>query len=156
MVDFTAHTNGLRLRVGLDMFADFVMATPYASKSFFAGIKGVQTKSVLAFDGYYFGGGYSVLPEVSIRYKSLDAGVEARFNYIRSIEGLDRLEEHIVEQAIATDQRSTYRVWLAYVFPQRAMKLTVSREDVLRSGWISVYHDADTATTYLTSLALLF
>jgi hypothetical protein len=156
VVDFTARGGGLKVRAGLDVFGDFAMMTPYASKTFFEHVKGTQTKSVLQFDHYYYGGGVSVVPEISISYESLNAGVEARFDYIRSIEGLDRTEEHIVEKAPAADRRETYRVWLAYVFPQRAMRLSVSREEVFRSGWISIYSNADSVATYLTSLALIF
>lgn len=156
VLDFTAYMGRLKIRATLDVYGDFAMITPYASRSFFEGLGGRATKAVLKHGGYYFGGGVTVLPEVALRYRWIDTGVEARLDYIGSIEGLDRREESIVEQARAVDRRVTYRVWLGAAFPEAAMKLAISREEALRDGWISVHYDRNVEALYLARVSFIF
>jgi hypothetical protein len=156
MLDFSMYRGQITARARLATFGDVAMVSPYPAKAFLRDLNGRATKSELSFDGYYFGFGASAMPEVSVRAKWFDIGVKARFDYIQSIDGLDRREELIEVPAVAEDLRATSRVWLAYVFPDEILSLSVSREDVLRSGQVSNYRAAGAETVYLGSLAFLF
>jgi hypothetical protein len=156
MLDFSLYGGGITARAKLATFGNVAMVSPYPARPFLRDLNGRATKSELSFDGYYFGFGASAMPAVSVRAKWFDIGVRARFDYIRSIDGFDRREELIEVPAVAQDLRAISRVWLSYVFPQEILRLSVSREDVLRSGQVSSYRADGAETVYLGSLGFLF
>lgn len=156
VLDMTAERGGFGVRARAAAYGDFALIAPYGIGAFLTSLDGLRTKSVLADRHYYFAGGISLAPELTLRFYGLETGFSGRFDYFRSIEGRDRLEELIEVQGRAADFRAKQRVWIAYVFPFNSMRLMLSRESIFRDSAISTFKSKSVEDIHFAELGLLF
>ncbi len=156
VLDFSARRAGFYTRARLGAYADFAMIGPYSVMKFIDSLGERRTKSVLERNYYYFAAGVSAVPELVLRFAGLEAGFVSHFDFFRSIEGRDRLEELIDVQGVAADFRSTHKVYLAYVFPSNSMKLSLNREAIFRESGLSIFKSQSVEDLHFIELGLLF
>jgi len=129
-VDLALHHGKTRARVGIDAYGDFAAVYSTAIGAYVDAFGDRGLKTVLQGKQYYFALGVTLRPTLSISYRRFELGGQITQDFFQSIEGLDRFQERVTNDAHVSDRRRGERVWLAYTLPSER----------LRSAWIELEH----------------
>jgi len=110
VADATLHVGPVRVRAAVDVSPDFAMITSLSWPAWLATGK-PASKSVLHMKGYYYAVGLSVLPTVTFTTADVEAGFGAKWEAFASIDGVDRFQENVVDDARLTDHRLEWRAF---------------------------------------------
>jgi hypothetical protein len=121
MGEFTARSDGLRLRVGGELYGDFAMVhslamdgrlEPMTGNVYRPGQSGGDMPSVLGARGYYYALGLTAGTRITLDYWGWDAGAELRGDTFTSIKGFDRFQDDIEAERDLADRRVIGQAWL--------------------------------------------
>jgi hypothetical protein len=112
------------------------MVTSMAAEDYRArsGTEGLKT--VLAQQGYYYGYGFTLGSQLTLRYQTLEAGVGTRWERFASIEGLDRFQERLTRDLHQGDARLRTMLWLGMRPLEGFADIGVGLEQTSRSGYL--------------------
>lgn len=153
-VDVMLHAGGLTVHASLDVSLDFGMVTSLATATWLRDVK-VRTKAVVQDAGYYYAFGVTADPELTLAYGALDAGFSARFDAFSSIDGRDRVQDVIVDDAHLTDRRLEWTV-SAGLTPIAPLRFSASFTQRYRESHVAAVSASHLERTAVVGASLLF
>jgi len=151
--DVAMYVGGLRLRASMDVTADFAMVTSPAATTWLKRPHG-QTKSVLE-AGYYYAFGLSANPSIEARIGPFDAGIATRLGWYSSIDGRDRFQHLIVDDAHLRDTRLQWRAY-AGISPVSTLRLQASFAQRYRESHVRDVSASSLERSTVIGAALVF
>lgn len=156
-IDGTLYRGKTRARLGADVYGDFSAVHSFAIDEWRKTNETQGIKNVVAEKDYYFAGGITLRPTLSIVHRRLELGAQLQEDFFESIEGIDRYQERVTNDFHLSDRRSGQRVWLSYTLPGDRLRLTwIELERLYRSGSIGVVRVAREATDVRVGFSLRF
>ena len=123
-------------------------------------------KSVLASKKYYFAGGITIRPRLSVEYGPLEVISDTAIDYFHSIQGVDRFQKAVTNDFELDDRRFVHSVSLRYRHPYSwsdaprppafAQAPWIRVERSTREGGISALTKGFSETRYQAGVSLLF
>jgi hypothetical protein len=127
-----SHRNGeFEATLRLEAFPELAMVTSLPHEAYKSRSGNEGLKLVMAEHGYYYGYGLNVGSQLALRYHSVEAGFDARWEQWESIEGLDRFQERLTLDLHQSDGRVRSLLWFS-VRPAKGyadIRLSLDRTD---------------------------
>ena len=156
-LDLTLHHRGVRVRAGIDAYADLAAVRAAALEAYLGRGDRDGIKTVLADRGYYFALGVTVAPSISVRHGGVEIGGEMRYEALESIEGLDRVQRIVTNDFHLQDRRLAYRARLAVAPAGERVELSlIEIEGLERSGAIGAHRRSHREIQARVRASLLF
>lgn len=158
-VALTVRRGRLDLEVEAEAYGDFALVRSYAIDAHRALYPDEPVRSTILRDNYHHALGATGRLAVRAHYRRLYLGATYHHDFLRSIQGLDRLQEDLTVDPSLRDHRGEGRAWLTYEHPLRpglALAGEVSLEVRYRSGTIRTTTRSDTETRQFATLGLVF
>jgi hypothetical protein len=149
----------LDLEVEAEAYGDFALVRSYAIDAHRALYPDEPVRSTILRDNYHHALGATGRLAVRAHYRRLYLGATYHHDFLRSIQGLDRLQEDLTVDPSLRDHRGEGRAWLTYEHPLRpglALAGEVSLEVRYRRGTIRTTTRSDTETRQFATLGLVF
>jgi hypothetical protein len=132
--DWTGYAGGLTVRTDLDATFDFGMVNSLAYNDYSAGHDVWGVKTTLHNWGYYYSLGYTIGGRFDLRYGALRVAAGIKYQRFRSIQGLDRFQNELLDDAPLRDSRFAYDAGLAVALPRTPLFLSLNLEGIDRRG----------------------
>jgi len=158
-VDLTVRRGGLQVRGVVDVYGDYAMLRNYAMSDHRALHPDEQVRSTIVRANYYHALGFTTRASVRATLAGLRLGLAYQQDMFRSIQGLDRHQDEIVDDYAMTDRRGEGRASLGYEFPLRpGLRLGVEAalEVRYRGGAVRSTSRAEREQRQVGSLHLVF
>lgn len=158
-LDLTLHHGDLKVRAVADGYGNMALVRNYAIDAHRAAHPEDYVRSTIVRDNYHHAIGVTARATVVASFRGLRLGVSFQEDWLRSIQGIDRYQEQIVDDYSLVDTRSEGRVWLSYERPLRpglALGLGVGLEARRRSGSVKDTFRVDTEHSQLVNAQLVF
>jgi len=122
------------LRFGVDLTVDFAMVNslPYNTYSLTHDVIGLKTTQIGW--GYFYGVGYTLIPELQLKWGAFSFSWSNRFQGYRSVNGVDRFEEKITNPGVDREKRIHNFLGLGFSLPKTPMQLMICYDSVFRKG----------------------
>jgi len=128
------HGGRLDVRAALDLYGDFAQVDAHALETYGAEHDLNGVKSPLKKWGYYNAAGGTARPSLTFAAPPFELGWEARYHGLRSIQGRDRRQEEVTDDAPLSDNDLRQAVTAAWTTPWRATRVRLRYEEALRQG----------------------
>lgn len=158
-VALTVRRGQLDVEVDAEAYGDFALVRSYAIDAHRARHPEDPVRSTIARDNYHHALGVTGRLALRAHYRGLHVGVTYHHDFLRSIQGLDRLQEELPLDYSLRDQRIEGRAWLAYehaVRPGLALAGQFGLEVRHRRGTVRTTTMADTEVRQLASVGVVF
>ncbi len=158
-VDLTVRRGGLQVRGVADVYGDYAMLRNYAIDAHRAAHPDERIRSTIERDNYHHALGVTARGRVVATYGSVRLGVAYQQDWFRSIQGLDRHQDEIVDDYPLTDRRGEGRAWLGYEHTLRpGLRLGVEAAFELRhrEGAVRGTQRSDSEQRQLGAVQLVF
>ncbi len=132
--DWTGYAGRFSARVGVDATIDFGMVNSLAYNDYTALHDPWGVKTTLHNWGYYYSLGYTLGGRLDVRRGAVRVEAGARYQRFRSIQGLDRFQDQVLDDSLLRDSRFTYHAGLALALPRSPLFLSLSLEGIDRWG----------------------
>ncbi len=136
----TQYAGAFTGRLDLQATLDFGMINSLAYNAYSADHDVWGVKSTLHNWGYYYSLGYSLGGRCDLQYRGwrVEAGIQ--YQRFHSIQGLDRFQDHIIDDSRLSDSRLVYGARLSAAVPRTPLFLSLKLEGIDRSGR---FHEVD-------------
>ena len=158
-VDLTLHRGDLSLRAVADGYGNIAVVRNYAIDAHRAEHPDDYVRSTIERHNYHHAIGVTARATVVGSYKGLRLGVSFQQDWLRSIQGIDRHQDEIVDDYSLVDTRAEGRAWLSYERPLRpglALGLGIGLEARRRSGSARDTYRSDTEHAQTVNAQLVF
>jgi len=132
--DWTGYSGGLRARAGLEATLDFGMVNALAYNDYSAAHDVWGVKTTLHNWGYYYSLGYTLAGRCDLSHGPWRAEAGIRYQRFRSIQGLDRFQDDLLDDEPLRDSRFTYTAAVALAIPRSPLFLSLNLEGIDRWG----------------------
>jgi hypothetical protein len=139
----TQYAGAFTGRLDLQATVDFGMINSLAYNAYSAGHDVWGVKSTLHNWGYYYSLGYSLGGRFALQYKGWRGEAGIHYQSFRSIQGLDRFQDHIIDDSPLSDSRLVYSAGLAAAIPRTPLFLSFKLEGIDRHGR---FHEVSVST----------
>jgi hypothetical protein len=153
-LDVSAFTGGVHLRAALDVTADFAMVTAFAGPAYLASAEPASIRSVLAQKGYYYAYGVSAAPTFIAQWSVFDLRVAARVDLFTSIDGRDRVQQDVADDARLSDRRIEWRT-SAGLSPIPLLRLHATFTERWREGRVSSFSNSALERTVMGGISIV-
>ncbi len=156
VLDWTAFGRGWRLRSVTDAYLDFAMAGSMAVNEV-SRVRTIQgLKTTLNYYGYHYAFGTSFSTRVDLDWRGLQVRALASGHIWDSVEGIDRFQADITNDANAVDTRVRYLLRIAWKLPGAPLRLFAAHEGLRRWGRIDDVEDRSFDTKTGAGLIFVF
>ncbi len=158
-VDLTVHARGLRIRAVVDVYADFGLLRPFAMDAHRELFPDDEVRSTIVRDNYYHALGVTGAARIQVGYGPVEAGFSFQRDHFKSVQGIDRHQEDLVQDYSLYDERGEGRLWARYGFQLNrdlALELELAAELRDRSGHVKETEQDEHETRYLAGVQLAF
>jgi hypothetical protein len=132
--DWTGYAGTLRARVGIEATLDFGMVNSLAYNDYSADHDVWGVKTTLHNWGYYYSLGYTLGGRLDLRRGAWRAEAGIRYQRFRSIQGLDRFQDDLLDDEPLRDSRFSYNAGLSVAIPRSPLFVSVNLEGIDRWG----------------------
>jgi len=140
VLDWTVFRPGLKLRTVTEAYFDFGLVNSYALNAYSElhhtppddTIEGMKT--IVAYYGYYYAFGGTLSGQTNLEWGSFRAQARVSFGAWRSVDGLDRFQDEITNNAHLDDNRCRYLLGAGWKPPRIPLELYVKYEGIHRWG----------------------
>jgi len=132
--DWTGYAGRFSARVGVDATLDFGMVNSLAYNDYTALHDPWGVKTTLHNWGYYYSLGYTLGGRLDVRRGAVRAEAGARYQRFRSIQGLDRYQDQVLDDSPLCDSRFTFNAGLSLALPRSPLFLSLNLEGIDRWG----------------------
>jgi hypothetical protein len=140
VLDWTVFRPGLKLRTVTEAYFDFGLVNSYALNAYSElhhtppddTIEGMKT--TVSYYGYYYAFGGTLSGQTNLEWGSFRAQARASFGAWRSVDGLDRFQNEITNNAHLDDNRCRYLLGAGWKLPRIPLELYVKYEGIHRWG----------------------
>ena len=156
-LDLWLRAGHARLRVGADLYGDYALVRNHAIDDHRALYPDEEVRSTVLRDNYHHAFGVTAHGRVTATYRGLEARLAYRLDRFRSIQGLDRHQDEIVDDYVLHDGRREGRLWLGYRVDLGlglALRLEAGIETRYRTGTVKTTTRATDERRYLGGLRL--
>jgi len=133
-LEWHRYRGDLHWNLAVEATLDFAMTGSLAINEYSRSNTLTHLKSTLANYGYYYSIGLSSSVEMNLVYRNLELGVWARGWFQKSIQGLDRFDEYIMDDISLKDSRVRLGMRVGYTIPRSPVQLSLVLEEVKRRG----------------------
>ncbi len=132
--DWTGYAGKLSARLGAEATLDFGMVNSLAYNDYTALHDPWGVKTTLHNWGYYYSLGYSLGGRLDLRRGPWRAEAGVKYQTFRSIQGLDRYQDQLLDDSPLRDSRLAYDAGLSLAFPRSPLFLSLRLEGLGRRG----------------------
>lgn len=140
VLDWTVFRPGLRLRTVAEAYFDFGLVNSYALNAYSGlhhtppddTIEGMKT--TVMYYGYYYAFGGTLSGQTNLEWGNFRAQALAGFGAWSSVDGLDRFQSEITNNAHLDDNRSRYLIGAGWRVPGTSFELFAKYEGIRRWG----------------------
>ena len=132
--DWTGYAGKLSAQVGVDATLDFGMVNSLAYNDYTSRHDPWGVKTTLHNWGYYYSLGYTFGGRLDIRRDAVRIEAGARYQRFRSIQGLDRYQDQVLDDSPLSDSLFTYHAGLALALPRSPLFLSLNLQGIDRWG----------------------
>jgi hypothetical protein len=140
VLDWTVFRPGLRLRTVVEAYFDFGLVNSYALNAYSElhhtppddTIEGMKT--TVMYYGYYYAFGGTLSGQTNLEWGNFRAQALAGFGAWSSVDGLDRFQSEITNNAHLDDSRSRYLIGAGWRVPRTPFELFAKYEGIRRWG----------------------
>ena len=132
--DWTGYAGTLSARVNAEATLDFGMVNALAYNDYSAAHDVWGVKTTLHNWGYYYSLGYTLAGRFDLRHGPWRAEAGVRYQRFRSIQGLDRFQGDLLDDAPLRDSRFSYNAALSAAIPRTPLFLSLNLEGIDRRG----------------------
>lgn len=155
----TVRRGRLALEVDAEAYGGFALVRSYAIDAHRATHPDEPVRSTILRDNYHHA--LSATGRLSLRahYRRLYLGIAGQYDFMRSVQGLDRNQPELTIDPSLRDHRGEARAWVTYQHPLRAglaLSVEAGLEARYRSGTIRTTTQSDTETRQFATLGLVF
>ncbi len=155
----TLRRGRLDLELDAEAYGGFALVRSHAIDAHRAAYPEDPVRSTILRDNYHHA--LSATGRLALRahYRRLYLGLAGQYDFLRSVQGLDRIQEELTTDPSLRDHRGEGRAWLTYQHPLRpglALALEAGLEVRYRSGTIRTTTRSDTETRQFATLGLVF
>lgn len=118
-VDLTVRRPGVQVRAMADVYGDFALVRNHAIDAYREAHPDAYVRSTITRDNYHHALGLTARGQVVASRGGLRLGVAYQQDWFRSIQGLDRRQEDVMNDYALVDRRLEARAWMSYEFPLR-------------------------------------
>jgi hypothetical protein len=156
--DLSVYANRFKLRLSVDLYADFAFVNSMALNqySIHHDLFQPRLKTTLSHYGYYYALGFTFSMKGGVQYRNVEINGKFKYQYYDSIEGRDRFQYKIEDDCNVTDRRLWYKVSLGYAVANTPVKLVFTWEGIDRSGSIKEVTHRVLETRLYTQLKVSF
>jgi hypothetical protein len=158
-VDLAVRRDAWRFRAVADVYANFGLLRNYAIDEHRARFPDDEVRSTIERDNYYHALGLTGRATLQLSYGPLAVGVLYQRDHFKSVQGLDRHQEDLVEDYPLYDQRGEGQTWLRYGLRPSAdlsVELELSLELRTRSGRVKTTESDSQEERYLAGARFVF
>ena len=130
----TRYAGAFTGRLDLQATLDFAMINSLAYNAYSADHDVWGVKSTLHNWGYYYSLGCSLGGRFDLQYRGLRAEAGIQYQRFHSIQGLDRFQDHIIDDSRLSDSRLVYSAALSAAIPRTPLFLSLKLEGIDRCG----------------------
>jgi len=130
----TRYAGRLTARFDLEATLDFGMINSLAYNDYSADHDVWGVKTTLHNWGYYYSWGYSLGGRFDLRFGGLRAQAGIHYQLFRSIQGLDRFQEDLLDDSRLSDSRLVYNAGLSVAIPRTPLFISLNLEGIDRWG----------------------
>lgn len=156
--DLSVYANRLKLRLSVDLYADFALVNSMALNqySIHHDLFQPRKKTTLSHYGYYYALGFTFSLKGGVLYRNFEINGKFKYQYYDSIEGRDRFQHQVEDDCNVTDYRLWYKVSLGYAIANTPVKLVFTWEGIDRGGSIKEVTHRELETRLYTQLKISF
>lgn len=152
----TRYAGAFTGRLDLQATLDFGMINSLAYNAYSAGHDVWGVKSTLHNWGYYYSLGYSLEGRLDLQYRGLRAQAGVHYQEYRSIQGLDRFQDHITDDSRLSDSRLVCSAALLASIPRTPLFLSLNLEGIARRGRFHEVSASDHETRFYYQVGVAF
>jgi hypothetical protein len=132
----TKFSKNLSLNFALEAYFDFALVNSMALNeySLYHDLFTPRKKTTLIHYGYYYGFGYTFFTQGMLQYRNFNLGGQFKYQHYNSVEGIDRFQDRIEDDANVIDSRLIYKFQVGYSFSKVPIKLILACEGIKRKG----------------------
>ena len=153
---FDAYFRRVKLRLTLDACVDFALVNALALNDYSAEHDITGFKTTVLHYGYYYALGASLMSGCSVEFGNFRLQGLARYHYFDSVEGRDRFQDELADDAPIVDSRLRLRADLSYRFFGSPVEMRLSYEGIDRRGRIRSTHFQETESRYNLGVTFRF
>jgi hypothetical protein len=154
--NLTGYSGRLTARLDLDATIDFSMINSLAYNRYSADHNVWGVKTTVHNWGYYYAIGYNLIGRLNLRYGSVQATAGINFQRFSSIQGLDRFQDRIIDDARLADSRLIYSAGLTAQLPRTPLFLSMNAEAINRWGRFHEVNTSNREVRFFYQLGVLF
>ncbi len=158
-LDLTVHARGLRIRTIVDVYANFGLLRPFAMDAHREQFPDDEVRSTVVRDNYYHAIGVTGSARIQAGYGPVAAGFSHQRDHFKSVQGIDRHQEDLVQDYSLYDKRNESRLWARYGFDLNrdlALEIELAAELRDRSGRVKETKQDEHEQRYVAGLQLVF
>lgn len=135
--EISLYSGPFRLRTSVGAYFDFGLINSMAINeySLFHDLTDPRIKTTLAYYGYYYALGYTLASDLDITCNTIRLQGKIKYQSYDSIEGLDRFQEELEDDANVRDIWLVLKVSLAINLKPSPVSVLVAYEFIGRDGW---------------------
>ena len=156
VVDWTRFSRTFRLRATADAYLDFAMMNAWAFNAYSRVHPTEGLKTTLTYYGYHYAFGASATARLEFAWRGLELRGLLSAQVWDSVEGLDRFQDDVVNDANAVDTRVRFLFRAAWKLPSVPLRLFASVEGIHRWGRIADVRASGRETRTYAGLSFLF
>lgn len=138
--DWTGYAGRLSARLAVEATFDFGMVNSLAYNDYTALHDPWGVKTTLHNWGYYYSLGHTLGGRLDLRLGALRAEAGLKTQAFRSIQGLDRYQDQLLDDSPLRDSRFSYDAALSFTLPRTPLLLSLRLEGIERRGR---FHEVD-------------
>ena len=156
VLDATWHRPRSKLRIIAEAYPDFSMTNALAFNAYSLDHDITGVKTTMLYHGYYYGFGGTLAASAEYTAGILEAQGSVILHAHASIQGLDRFQDHIVDDVSAWDTRWRGRLGAALKVPGQPLRLEAYLERIGRRGGIGDILAKENETRHFIGLSFAF
>jgi len=135
-LDLSLYAGNAGLHLSADASVDFALVCSNAVNAYSTvhDLFNPRLKTTLTHYGYYYAFGFTLQAALSAHYRAFEWGGRIKYQHYDSIEGIDRFQYQVEDDANLTDSRLLYRADLSWALGKSPLKLTFGYEWIERQG----------------------
>lgn len=158
-LDLTVQRAGFRARGVVDIYANFGLLRSHAMDAHLDEVPDEEVRSTITRDGYYHALGLTGRLRLEASYSGVAAGVDYQRDHFKSVQGIDRHQEDLVDDYPLYDERAEGGVWARYGFaihPDLGLEIQLAAEFRDRSGRVKSTETESREYRYLGGVQFAF
>jgi hypothetical protein len=154
--DWTRFGKNFRIRLVMDMYADFGIVNSFAFNAYSRQFDFSGVKTPLLVNGYYYGWGTSLSSRLDISWRNVNLQTYLKYQSYGSIEGKDRFQPLVTDDFHLADSRFLSRLTFGYRISGLPLMMKAVWEGIYRRGRIEDLDEKTWEVRGFLGLALVF